>query len=81
MFSITELVKDNVVEFIAYDGGNKHFTYKLTAGSVNSKIPDYLFMVPIDDIGTGTMLRNDKALTFMRWIRKALETNTLLEVK
>lgn len=78
---IKELVKDNVVEFIAYDAGNKHFTYKLTAGNHNSKIPDYLFLVPIEDIGTGTMLRNDKAITFMRWIRKAITDNTLYEVK
>jgi hypothetical protein len=78
---LKELVKDNVVEFISYDAGTKHFTYKLTKGKHDSKIPDYLFLVPIEDIGTATMLRNDKAITFMRWIRKAIADQKLYEVK
>jgi hypothetical protein len=30
------------------------------------------FPVPIDDTGTGVFLANDKAIIFMRWIRKHL---------
>ena len=36
---------------------------------------DLLFEVPIDDVGTGTMKNEDKALLYMRWIRKQLEAN------
>ena len=34
-----------------------------------------LFEVPINDIGTATMLNEDKALLYMRWIRKQIEAN------
>ena len=34
-----------------------------------------LFEVPITDTGTGVFKDTDKALCFMRWIRKQLETN------
>lgn len=41
----------------------------------------YLFPVPLEDIGTATMLSEDKAIFFMRWIRKAIEDETLIEEK
>jgi len=31
------------------------------------------FPVPIDDVGTATFLVEDKAILFMRWIRKHME--------
>jgi len=34
-----------------------------------------LFEVPISDVGTGLMSREDKAILYMRWIRKQLEAN------
>lgn len=33
-----------------------------------------IFPVPIDDIGNATFFNEDKALLFMRYIRKFLET-------
>lgn len=39
----------------------------------------YEFPVPADDIGTATMLRTDKAITFMRWIRKAIKDGTFIK--
>jgi len=41
----------------------------------------YSFPVPIDDIGGATLLSSDKAITFMRWIRKAIEDNTMVKTK
>jgi hypothetical protein len=37
------------------------------------------FPVPLDDIGTATLNRTDKAITFMRWIRKAIENKTFVK--
>lgn len=71
------LVKDNWVQFDSFRQGM--FCYKLT--SKNGKEPEYTFPVPLEDIGTATMLKEDKALTFMRWIRKAINDKTLIEVK
>ena len=34
-----------------------------------------LFEVPITDTGRGTMMNEDKAIFYMRWIRKQLEAN------
>jgi hypothetical protein len=31
------------------------------------------FPVPIDDTGTGTFMAEDRAMMFMRWIRKHIE--------
>jgi hypothetical protein len=38
----------------------------------------YIFPVPADDIGTATLNAADKAITFMRWIRKAIEDKTFI---
>jgi hypothetical protein len=35
---------------------------------------DFTFPVPIEDIGSATFLAEDKALLFMRYIRKHLDT-------
>lgn len=39
------------------------------------------FPVPIDDIGSATFMASDKALLFMRWIRKHLEMIAKLQVQ
>jgi hypothetical protein len=39
----------------------------------------YEFPVPMDDIGNATLNRTDKAITFMRWIRKAIEDGTFIK--
>ncbi len=53
---------DKTVQFSYYREG--HFYYMTDAGLV--------FPVPVDDIGTATMLAADKSVYFMRWIRKHL---------
>lgn len=35
----------------------------------------FLFEVPVSEVGTGTMERDDRAILFMRWIRKQIESN------
>lgn len=39
----------------------------------------FMFPVPLDDIGTGAMLSRDKAITYMRWIRKSINDGTFLK--
>lgn len=52
-----------------------NFYYRVHA---NNKTYD--FPVPLDDIGNATLLYQDKAIMFMRYIRKAMEQGTLTEV-
>ena len=40
----------------------------------------YTFPVPLDDVGNGTLHSTEKALTLMRWIRKAIEDGTMIKV-
>ena len=63
--TIKEMVKDNQqVVFVRYFDGQ--LWYKTEC--------DFEFPVPTDDVGTATMLAQDKALLFMRYIRKHTET-------
>ena len=73
MPKVTDLVKDNnTVKFAFYRSGV--FYYIVI-------IPNHIyeFPVPIDDIGNATLHDTDKAITFMRWIRKAIEDKTIQE--
>lgn len=72
--SITNLVKPgNMVHFVSYRQG--FFTYRV----VTEQGEAWEFPVPLDDIGTATLMDMDKAITYMRWIRKALQDKTLIK--
>jgi hypothetical protein len=62
--NITELVKNKNAHFVHYREG--HFIYETDDG--------FQFPVPLADVGPATLLAEDKALFFMRWIRHQLET-------
>lgn len=62
--SIKDMVKDKEVTFLFYK--EKELWYTTECG--------FEFPVPIDDTGTGAFNNKDKALLFMRWIRKHLDT-------
>jgi hypothetical protein len=65
MQSIKDMVKDNKkVRFTFYRDGK--LFYQTECG--------FEFPVPIDDIGNATFLAEDKAILFMRYIRKHLKT-------
>lgn len=60
---IKEMVKDNKQVFFAfYKDGNLWYRHE----------EGFEFPVPIEDVGTATMLNQDKAMLFMRYIRKHL---------
>jgi hypothetical protein len=41
----------------------------------------YSFPIPIDDLGGATVSAEEKAITLMRYIRKAMETDQLVRSK
>lgn len=57
---ILDIVKDQKVTFSFYRSGE--LWYETTNG--------FLFPVPITDTGDATFLKEDKAILFMRYIRK-----------
>ena len=62
--NIKDMVKDNKqVTFEFYRKGE--LWYKTEC--------NFLFPVPIEDTGDGTFLKEDKAMMFMRYIRKQIE--------
>lgn len=64
MLTVKDMVKDNKqVTFEFYRKGE--LWYKTEDG--------FMFPVPIDDTGDGTFKAEDKAMFFMRYIRKQFE--------
>lgn len=62
--NIKDMVKNNKkVTFVRYRKGNLY--YKTECG--------FEFPVPVSDTGDGEFLQEDKALTYMRWIRKQIQ--------
>jgi hypothetical protein len=64
MLNIKDMVKDNKqVTFVHFKEGE--LWYRTDDG--------FEFPVPVADVGNATMLAKDKALLFMRYIRKHLD--------
>ena len=58
--TILEMVKDKKVTFVYYRDGDLYYTTEC----------GFVFPVPISDLGTATALSEDKALLFMRYIKR-----------
>lgn len=73
---LKELIKDNFVQFVSLrktlDGQDYWATYEI-GHTVHDIVNWYQFTVPLSDIGTGTLMKRDKAIYYMRWIRKAID--------
>jgi len=63
MKSIKEMVVGKTVKFVRYQ--RKELWYVTECG--------FEFPVPIEDTGDGAFIDQDKAMLFMRWIRKHVE--------
>lgn len=61
---IRDLIDGHTVQFVYFREGN--FLYRVSG-------TDFEFPVPLSDIGNATLLAEDKAIMFMRYIRKHLE--------
>lgn len=66
--------KGNTVHFDSYRAGVFYYNVKSFLGEW------FQFQVPIEDIGNATLMATDKALTYMRWIRKAIEAGTFIKM-
>ena len=71
--TLKEIVKGNVAEFSFYRAGNMFYVVR-----VNDVF--YEFPVGLEDIGGATLLAEFKAITLMRYIRRALEDGTFVQV-
>lgn len=64
--NVKDYVKDCTVRFLFYRDGSLY--YEVLGGPTCLEFP-----VPISDIGNATFNREDKALLFMRYIRKHID--------
>ena len=71
--NIKEIVKDNEVNFFRYRQGVMYYTVKVPGHD-----KEHMFPVPVSDVGDATLHAQDKAIIFMRYIRKAIEDGTLV---
>jgi len=67
--NITDIVRNKKARFVQFREGN--FIYQTEDG--------FQFPVPLAEVGSATLLAEDKALFFMRWIRKHLAIKSNLE--
>lgn len=70
---IKDLVKEGYeAQFVRYFDGNLWYKVRYTV-STRDAIQEFEFPVPISDIGTATFLASDRAILFMRYMRKHIE--------
>ena len=72
MNTLKDMVKDNKKVFFSFYR-DKELWYKTECG--------FEFPVPIFDIGNATFMAEDKALLFMRYIRKHMDILKEIEVR
>lgn len=87
--TLKELVhKDNMVFFSHFKEGKLYYAIvekaeqKVGENGV-SYVPDrevWEFPIPIEDTGSGKFNWQDKASLYMRWIRKAIEDQTIRKI-
>lgn len=70
---LLEIVKDNKVTFDFMRAGIAY--YNVIVDNLS-----YRFPVPLEDVGDATLMKEDKAIIFMRYIRKAIENNEFHKV-
>lgn len=64
-YDIKDLIKDKFIRFNYYQDGKLWFRVSTT---------EFSFPVPIEDCGSARFNEGEKAMLYMRWIRKHLET-------
>jgi hypothetical protein len=69
---LKKIVQNNIAKFSFYRQGTMY--YNVTVEDV-----DYVFPVSLEDIGSATLSAEFKAITLMRYIRKALADGTFVK--
>jgi hypothetical protein len=70
--NIKTIVKNNTARFSFYRAG--HMYYEVTVEGQTFRFP-----VSVEDLGTATLLAEHKAITLMRYIRKAVADRTFVK--
>jgi hypothetical protein len=70
--SVKQIVKNNTARFSFYRSGNVFYTVEVSGQT-------YQFPVSLEDIGGATLTAEFKAITLMRYIRKALGDGTFVK--
>jgi hypothetical protein len=70
--NITEIVKNNIATFSFYRQGFLYYTVSISGER-------YLFPIEIADLGTATVSQTEKAITLMRYIRKAKDDGSFVK--
>jgi len=71
--NIKDIVKDNHVRFLRYRNGVMYYSV-----SAAGKTSEFTFPIPLSDVGNATLDAQDKAIIFMRYIRKAMAEGTFV---
>ena len=66
-------IKDNQVQINKYRAGFLYYTIDVGEDT-------YIFPVPLDEAGEATFNKTDKAITFMRYIRKAMKDGSFIKL-
>ena len=69
--NIKDVVKNNKVYFLFYR--QQHMYY-----GVDVEGQKLMFPVPLEDVMDATLFAEEKAITYMRYIRKAIDGGTLV---
>jgi hypothetical protein len=73
--NIKDIVKDNHVRFLRYRQGVMYY-----AVSIPGVSNEYMFPVPMSDVGDATLEAQEKAIMLMRYIRKAMAEGSFVPV-
>lgn len=73
--SLTDLVNGNFAYFSSYR--NNIFYYNIDL-ETDTTVITFQFIIPLEETAGATFNAREKALTLMRWIRKAKETGELV---
>lgn len=77
--TLKEIVKDNYVRFRKYRKGVLTYAVIIVNNTEEDEGGIYEFPVPIEDCGDADFIAHDKAILFMRYIRKAIEDGTFVK--
>jgi hypothetical protein len=69
--SVKQIVMNNIAKFSFYRSGNIFYTVEVSG-------ENYQFPVSLEDIGGATLTAEFKAITLMRYIRKAVADGTFV---
>ena len=70
--NIVDIVRDNTVRFVRYRQGIAWYGVNVPSEGY------FMFPVPLEDIGDATLELEDKAILFMRYIKRAMGEGSLV---